>query len=105
MPSHINQCLLEGHLVTAAVKQEDGSAVVCLQNHEEWTDDNHQPQSRENMLGLRAIGRMAAKLMSFPGGSHLLILAKAETAQLPPGPRGGIQTKTKFRVVNISRPS
>jgi hypothetical protein len=104
MPSHINQCLLEGHLVTAAVKQEDGSAVVCLQNHEEWTDDNHQPQSRENMLGLRAIGRMAAKLMTFPGGSHLLILAKAETTTTT-GPRGGSQTKTKFRVVNISRPS
>jgi hypothetical protein len=105
MPSHINQCLLEGHLVTAPAKQEDGSVLATLQNHEEWTDDNHQPQSRDNMLGLRAIGRMASKLLTFPGGTHLLVLAKAETAQMPPGPRGGTQTKTKFRVVNLSRPS
>lgn len=105
MASDINNCILSGHLLTDPVKQEDGTVIVTLQNHEEWRDAKGQPQQRENMFGLLALpGTMAEKLLTFHAHNRVIIVGNLET-RTTQGPRGGTQTKTKVRICAISRPA
>ena len=105
MASHINQVILEGHLLTNPTTEPDGTVTVTLQNHEEWKDRDAQPQARENMLGIIALpGQMARDLLSFRAKEHVIIVGKLETRAIP-GPKGGTATKTKIRLCKISRPA
>lgn len=103
MASQVNNIVIEGNLVRTAVIREDGHVEATIQNHEEWANKEGDPRTRENMFGVIATPntRAAAALAKMTPGTGFTILGSLRTVEEPPGPRGGLRTKTKIHIRKI----
>lgn len=105
----VNYVTLEGVIFGDPAAKEEGHAqpvtYATLLSTEVWPirDGKGGVRIRENKIGLKAHGETGITLASLQSGAHIIVHGKLETAEVP-GPRGGINTKTKIRVTRISYP-